>query len=179
MLSSVPSILAGVLSLASLTRLAMRLRTLLTAPLIIVSLIACGGDDPAGPSSYETIAGSYAGSMAGVSQGVAADLDFALTIAQTSGNLSGTWVITGTLTDGVDVVPVQGTGTLAGAIASGNNPSVNLTIRNPACPAYSAGFSGAYDSANRRLTITGPVEFFQAGTCSVALRYTATIILNR
>jgi hypothetical protein len=157
----------------------MRMRTTLILPLMLFGIAACGGDSPTEPAAYQSIAGSYAGVMVGVSQGVTANTQFSLTIAQSSGSLSGTYAINGTLSDGVNQVNVQGTGPMTGTIAAGNNPSVNLTVRVPACPSYSAHFSGAYDSANRRLTITGPVEFFQSGTCTVGLSYATTIILNR
>lgn len=147
----------------------------------IVALTLACGDSSTGPStpSYDSIAGSYAGAMAGVSQGVTLNADFSLTIAQSSGTLSGSYSLSGTLSDGVNVVPVQGTGTLTGTIATGNNPSVNITFRPGACPNYSANFSGAYDSANHRLTVSGPVEFFGVGTCTVQLSYPMTVILNR
>jgi hypothetical protein len=69
-------------------------------------------------------------------------------------------------------------GTLTGTIATGNNPSVNITVRTGVCPNYSAQFSGAYDTPNRRLTITGPVDIL-SDACAILLRYQVTIILNR
>jgi hypothetical protein len=157
-----------------------RIRSLITASALLLGVMACGGDSPTEPAaSHQNIAGSYAGIMTGVSQGVAADLDFTLTLLQSSGSLTGSYAISGTLSDGVDQVAVQGTGTLTGAVATGTNPSVNITVKSGVCPTYSAQFAGAYDSTNRRLTITGPVEFFGAGSCSVALSYPTTIVLTR
>lgn len=141
---------------------------------------ACGGDSGTGPGpTYDSIAGSYAGAMVGLSQGIAMDATFSLTVSQNGGSAAGTWGLSGTLTDGIDVVDVAGTGTLSGTIAAGNNPSVNITVRSPGCPNYQAQFSGAYDSTNRRLTLTGPVEFFADGTCTVVLSYPITFILAR
>lgn len=143
------------------------------------SAAACGGDG-AGPSpTFESIAGSYAGTMAGVSQGVALNGTFSLTITQNGGSATGTWALQGVLTDGIDLVAVQGTGTLSGTVASGTNPSVNITVRSGFCPNYQSNFSGAYDSANRRLTVTGAVEFFANNSCTVVLSYPMTMILNR
>lgn len=144
-----------------------------------VGLAGCGGDG-AGPSaSYDSVAGSYAGVMVGVSQGIGLTATFSLTITQNGGSLSGSWAIQGVLDDGFDTADIQGTGTLTGTVATGNNPSVNIAIRSGFCPSYQANFSGAFDSANQRLTITGPVEILDAGNCGVLLSYQATIILNR
>jgi hypothetical protein len=156
----------------------------LTAALIGVA--ACGGDSSTGPStpntpntpSYESVAGSYVGSMSGISQGITLNADFTLSIGQSSGSLSGNYSLAGTLTDGIDFVPIQGTGTLSGAIESGDNPSVNITVKSAVCPSHSAHFSGAYDSANERITITGPVEIFGNESCDVVLSYNGTLILN-
>jgi hypothetical protein len=98
---------------------------------------------------------------------------------QTSGNITGSWALQGILDDGFDTFLAQGTGSITGTIAAGSNPSVNLTVRTGECPNYQAHFSGAYDSANRRLTISGPVDFFAANTCTVVLTYPSTIILTR
>ena len=151
-------------------------RLRLAALLLVLS--ACGGGDSTGPApSYDNIAGSYAGRMAGVSQGVVLDAGFSISITQSSGSLSGSYSVSGTLTEGIDVVPVQGSGTLSGTIATGNNPSVNITAMGLCNSAPQ--FSGAYDSANRRLTISGTFNVFNATTCSVVLSYPMTIILSR
>jgi len=148
-------------------------------PFAAVIMAAACGSDASGPSvSFESIAGSYAGVMGGVSQGVALDADFSLTLAQNAGSVNGTYALQGELTDGIDVVAVQGTGVISGTIAAGNNPSVNLTVTPAACPARRATFSGTYDVANRRLTLIGPVEFFD-NNCNVVLRYQMNVVLTR
>ena len=157
----------------------MRFGSRITSPALFAALVACSGDSTGPDSNYETIAGSYAGVLGGISQGVALDATFSLTITQTAGDLQGSWALQGTLDDGFDLYDVQGTGTLSGTINPGNNPSVNITIRTGFCPNYQAQFSGAYDSANRRITIAGPIEFFAANTCTVVLRFPSTIILTR
>lgn len=157
------------------------MRARITVLAIIASLLSsCGGDSGTGPTpSYNSIAGSYSGAMIGNSQGVALAATFSLTIAQNQGSTSGTWALTGTLNDGVSSLPVSGTGTMTGTVAAGNNPSVNLVIKTSLCPAYQAQFSKAFDTANQRLTISGPVEFFANNSCNVVLSYNTTIILNR
>jgi hypothetical protein len=155
----------------------MRLIKLTTAALLL-SLVACS--DSTGPgNNFESIAGSYDGVLAGLSQGIALDATFSLTINQTGGTATGSWALQGTLDDGFDLVTVQGTGNLSGTVASGTNPSVNLTVRTGSCPNYQAQFSGSYDSTNRVLTISGPVDFFAAGTCTVLLTFPSTILLYR
>lgn len=147
---------------------------------LFLFLAACGGDSPTSPAqNIESIAGNYTGQMTGISQGVALDAVFALSISQTSGSVTGNYTLTGTLDDGTYQVNVVGAGPLSGTIGSGTNPSVNLTVKVPGCPNYQANFSGSYDSTNRRLTITGPVDFFQNNSCTVALSYPTTIILTR
>lgn len=157
----------------------MRFVSLITTPILFATLVACSGDSTGPGQTYESIAGSYAGILVGVSQGVALDATFSLTITQTTSDLQGSWALQGTLDDGFDFYDVQGTGTLNGTINPGNNPSVNMTIRTGSCPNYQARFSGAYDSANRRITISGPVEFFASNSCTVVLSFPATIILTR
>ncbi len=144
-----------------------------------LSLTACGGDSPTNPTpTYNDISGSYSGALAGVSQGWVMTGTFTVSLTQSSGSLSGTYSLAGNVSSGLLVIPVQSTGTLSGTIAAGNNPSVNLTLKYPPCAAYSANFSGAYDTANRRLTMTGPVDLLD-DTCGVALHYNGTFILNR
>lgn len=154
-------------------------RALLGATLFLL-LAGCGGDSPTAPSQqFESIAGSYAGQMAGISQGVVLDAVFTISISQSGGSASGNYTMSGTLNDGTYQVSIAGAGPLSGTVASGTNPSVNLAIKVPGCPNYQANFSGAYDSTNRRLTITGPVDIFQNNSCTVALSYPTTIILTR
>lgn len=147
----------------------------LLALIFAIALGACG-DDSTGPESYEDISGTYVGSLAATSQGVTLVADFSLTFNQSSGDLSGSWSLAGQASDGVSVADILGSGTLSGTIQSGSNPSVNVTVAN-ACPGYTAQFSGAYDSSNNRLTITGPVQILDG--CTVVWTSTTTIILNR
>jgi hypothetical protein len=139
--------------------------------------LACGGSSTGPSPTYESIAGTYAGALAGISQGITLQATFTITITQSAGTLGGSYSISGTLSDGVTTVPVQGTGTITGNIASGNNPSVNLTVTSGICPNVSAGFSGAYDSVNHVLTLNGTVPVFNA-SCQVVLTYPGTIILQ-
>lgn len=156
----------------------MRNHPLLLASVLALASVACGGDNGTGPSpSYANIAGTYVGSMIGVSQGIGLGASFSLTLTQNAATIGGSYGLTGTLTDGVSEVDIAGTGTITGMIASGNNPSVNITVHSGDCPARSSNFSGAYDSANHRLTLTGPVEVFTVD-CGVFRTYQTTFILN-
>ncbi len=68
--------------------------------------------------------------MSGVDQGVAIIAEFTVTVGQNGPTLSGSYALTGELTDGVNTVAISGTGTLAGNIAAGTNPSVNITVHS-------------------------------------------------
>jgi hypothetical protein len=146
-------------------------------PALAIAVGACGGDSGTGPS-YENIAGSDAGVVSGVSQGVALQTQVGFTIAQTRGTLSGTWSTSGAVTDGFTTVAVSGTGTISGTIGAGNNPSVNITIFVPGCSVYRANFSGAYDVANRKITMTGPIDLLN-DDCTVFRSYPTTLIITR
>ena len=139
--------------------------------LVVTFLTACGGDDGTGVS-FETLAGTYVGPLIGTSQGVILGANLSVTITQSSGSLSGSYAISGTLTEGAVVVAILGTGSFTGTIAAGLNPSVNLTLTNQ-CPNYSASFSGALDSANNLLTISGPVHVLDS--CTILLTYQSTL----
>lgn len=91
---------------------------------------------------------------------------------------SGSYAITGTLSDAFDVVQINGTGSLAGTIGSGTNPAVNLTVTSASCPNRTAQFSGSYDSANRKITISGPAQFI-GDNCQVVLQYPAVSVLSK
>jgi hypothetical protein len=143
--------------------------------ILAVLLAACGGESTTSPTgNYADISGSYSGPIAGTSQGVALNMMFSLTIAQNGGSISGTEAVVGT----VNGIPGSGTGTFTGTIAAGNNPSVNLTATDSDCPAYRETYSGTYDSANHRLTMTGPFPIFNPD-CSVAFTASLTLILTK
>ena len=140
-------------------------------------LWACGGDSATGPN-YESIAGSYSGPVVGLSQGVGLDATISFTLAQSAGSLSGTWAMSGSATDGFTTVGISGTGTLSGTIASGGNPSVNISVFVPGCSAYRSDFSGVYDVANRKITVTGAIDLLN-NDCSIFRRYQGTLIITR
>lgn len=114
---------------------------------IAVLTLACSGDSSTGPTC-SNIAGTYAGALASISQGVTLQANLTLTVTQSAGVLGGSYSLVGTLSSGVNTAPLQGTGTLAGTIAAGNNPSVNATATSGLCPNVRSIYSGAYDSVN-------------------------------
>jgi hypothetical protein len=149
----------------------MRFRLVILAALIV----ACGGESTTSPSgSYADISGSFSGPIAFTSQGVTLNATMSLTITQSGGSISGTDALVGT----VNGIPASGTGTFTGTVAAGSNPSVNVTTSSADCPALHSQYSGSYDSANRRLTMTGPL-YITNPDCSVALTYPLTLILNK
>ena len=154
------------------------MRKILLSAVMAALAGACGGDSTGPGPTYESVAGNYGGVMTGLSQGVSLDGMFSITLTQEDGSLAGSYSIAGTLTDGSGQLIFEGTGALTGSIASGSNPSVNVVATPSLCPANTATFSGTYDSANRRITLQGPVQFF-GGDCSVVLVYATTIVLTR
>jgi hypothetical protein len=154
------------------------MKRVVMAAAVVVTTFGCGSDSTGPSTTYENISGTYVGVMAGISQGVTLDATFTLTITQNQGTLGGSYSLSGTLSDGIDVVAVQGTGTLSGSIAPGSNPSVNVTVTSGICPSVSSTYSGAYDSANHVITLNGSAKMFNA-SCQVVLTYTGTIILSR
>jgi len=161
-------------------------RSALLSMLFVLPILSlgCGGDDsptaPAQPPAptFENIAGTYIGTMAGITQGIILDGTFSITIVQSGGTLSGSTATVGTLTDATGSVPISGTGSIAGTIGSGTNPSVNITVTTGVCPNYKADFSGTYDSANTRITLIGPIDILN-NSCVVVLTYPSTIVLDR
>ncbi len=159
-----------------------RVVALLSAAAFVGS--ACGGSGSGSsgitgppPPTYQSIAGTYAGALAGISQGITLQATFTLTITQSAGTLGGSYSLAGTLSDGVTTASVQGTGTMTGTIASSSNPSVNITGTSGICPNLSSPFSGAYDSVNHVITLSGTVSIFNS-SCQVVLSYPGTIILQ-
>ena len=156
----------------------MRIRTFVFAVVASLGAAACGGSDSTAPApTYQSIAGTYSGPMTGVDQGVLLTATITVTVTQNAGSLGGSYGLSGILNDGVNQVSILGSGTLSGTIAAGSNPSVNVTVAG-VCPGRSAQFSGAYDSANSRLTLTGPVQIFAADCSAVLLTYQTTFIMS-
>jgi hypothetical protein len=156
----------------------MRSTRMIVAAALAFALGACGSDSTGPSEQFESLAGTYAGLMTGVSQGIAMEATFSMTFTQSRGDLGGSYALQGVLTDGFDWIDVIGTGSLSGSITSGNNPSVNVTVTPGFCPARTAHFSGSYDSANRRLTLVGPIQIYN-DACQVVLTYPTTVILTR
>ncbi len=154
-------------------------RALIGSLSLILAACGGGGDGPSAPAAtFADISGGYNGRLVGISQGVALDATFSVTLTQNGGTIGGSYGISGAITDGFNVEVVSGSGTVAGTVATGTNPSVNLRLRFGGCPNNPMDYTGAYDQANRRLTLTGPVDIFD-NQCRVALRYNSVIILTR
>lgn len=144
--------------------------------LVLALLIAaCGGESTTSPTGgYADISGSFSGPIGGTSQGLTINMMMSLTISQNGSSISGTDAVVGT----VNGIPGSGTDTFTGTIAPGNNPSVNVTTSNPECPALHESYSGSYDSANHRLTMTGPFYIFYSD-CSIAATLPLTLVLSK
>jgi hypothetical protein len=150
----------------------MRFRSMLFVGLIT----ACGGSESAiePPTSYADVSGQYSGTITASSLGLALNATFSITVAQKGGALSGSDAIVGTFNE----TPTSATGSFTGSIAAGNNPSVYVVSTTAGCPALHAEYSGSFDAANRRLTMTGPVYVTNPG-CSIAATYELTLTLTK
>jgi hypothetical protein len=136
---------------------ALRGHTPRAALLLLLPLaLACG--DSTGPGeSFEQVSGGFAGEILAQSQGVQLEGVFELQLTQQGGTLSGTSAVIGTLFDGVVTLPISGTSTITGSIASGENPSMSITTRSTTCPNQVTTFNGSYNSSTRQITLTGNV----------------------
>jgi len=149
---------------------------------ILAAVVACGSSGSSGPSpTYDNIAGTYGGAVAGTSSGVALQGTISLTVTQSGASLGGSYSVAGTLFDGVTTVQSNETGSLAGTIASGSNPSVNVTATSRRSVGYGlcfiqTDFSGTYDSTNHVLALTGTIPFFDA-RCHLVMTYPNTVIV--
>ena len=144
----------------------------LMATAILLAACSSGADSTA--PTYDDVSGSFAGPISGTSQGVTLNANVVLTITQASGTLSGSYALTG-IANGTQI---SGTGTISGTVTSGNNPSVNLHVVIAGCPSVQNPYSGSYDSANRRLTITGPLYLLNSN-CTIAVTYQLTLVLSK
>ena len=148
-----------------------------------VILTGCGGDSPTDAITYENIAGTYTGTLSEVTQGVTLTA-FSLTIIQSDAALTGSHTIVGTLEDSfLREVPIQSPGNVFGTIAPGQNPSVMISLRvEPPCTSADS-FSGAYDIANGRITMTGNLQVRgpvgAVDECHFLGNYMVTLVLNR
>ncbi len=146
-------------------------------------LTGCGGDSPTDAITYENIAGTYTGTLSEVTEGITLTA-FSLTIVQSDGNLTGSYSIEGTLEDSFRQLPMHGPGNVSGTIALGQNPSVIINLLpGPPCGNVQDRFSGAYDSANRRITMTGTLAAIglvgAVDQCHYLFGHSTTVVLNR
>jgi hypothetical protein len=105
--------------------------------------------------------------------------NFSLSITQSQGSLGGTYSLTGNLTDGISTVALAGGGSLGGTIASGSNPSVNITATSGICPNVQVTLSGAYDSANRAITFPNTTIPVFDNNCQVVLTFPNIVAVLR
>jgi len=147
--------------------------TLPVLGLVGVLILACGCSDTTGPT-YADVSGVYMGTISGTSQGYDLDATLRLTIHQNGREISGFDYVVGT----VGGVATSATGTFNGTVASGNNPSVWVVSTNQECPTVHFLFSGSYDSANRRLTMTGEL-YPVSQDCLRPVTYSLTLVLSK
>lgn len=137
-------------------------------------LAACGGGSPTGPGeSYDQVGGSYSVPISSTA-GVPLTAVLSFTLVQNGGSLSGTEAVSGYFNGNI---PIAGNGTFTGTIGSGTNPSVNIVVSGAACPSRHTTYSGTNDTANHRMTLTGPFYIVNSD-CSIAYAYNLTLVLT-
>jgi hypothetical protein len=135
---------------------------------------------PPSQPTFENIAGVWTGKVGGVTQGVTLDGTVTLTLQQSVGSLSGGYAVVATLTNPAQQVPLVGSVTLTGTVASGVNPAVTFATTSVQCPNLAPEtWSGSYGSGSGVLTITGTAHVIEVPTCTIVLSYPQTILLNR
>lgn len=145
--------------------------------LILTLLPACTSDANTKPT-FANVAGSFSGPFSGTSQGASVSGSITFTITQTDGLLMGAYGATGAWDFGHGGVGLTGTGTLTGTVTSGDNPSVTLDVHDAGCPNLVRSYTGMYDTAIHRLTLTG--QFFHiAPPCSVDNTFQLNLVMNR
>jgi len=144
--------------------------------LATLALAACGGDSGTAPTTptYADVAGTYNGSIVGTSSGITVDLSWVLTMTRSGGNLTGTVVSTGTLSDFSGTVATGGTSTITGTVGTGTNPTVAITFA-PECAASST-WSGTYTAANRRLGLSGDLKYYLPD-CTLLVAFVGTTVV--
>jgi hypothetical protein len=73
----------------------------------------------------------------------------------------------------------QGMVTLTGTVASGPNPSVNVTVRSTVCPNRTSDWSGHYSNSTGMLTLVGTIHLIVVPGCGDLDRFPATVIFRR
>jgi len=157
-----------------ITRTIYRARvTLPVLGLVGLLILACGCSDTTGPT-YADVSGVYTGPISGTSQGYDLNATLRLTIHQNGREISGFDYVVGT----VGGVATSATGTFTGEVLGGRNPSVWVVSSNQECPMVHFLFTGSYDSANRRLTMAGPLYPVNQD-CLIPVTFSLTLVLSK
>ena len=153
------------------------MKTRILAVIATLALAACGDDAiaPTPEPTYADVAGVYNGNLIGESGGVTVNTAWVLTLARNGGDLTGTIVSNGTLSDFTGTFPTSGNSTFTGTVGTGTNPFVTITGGADECK-ISTTWSGTYTAANRRLVLSGDLTYYDLSTCDLVIAFVGSTV---
>jgi hypothetical protein len=140
--------------------------------------VGCGEATTEPPEGLFEIAGRYTAMAMGDSAGVALAADVLFDLEHEAGDLSGTFAISGTITDGVATLEILGSGDLIGTASSAAQPAVTVTARTGFCPDHASTFVGTFFPATGILRLGGPVDIL-GSFCEVVLSFDVLLELHQ
>jgi len=140
---------------------------------LVLAAVGCATE----PAPTLDVSGTFVGSTFGIQQGRRLDLNLSLALTQHGGTLSGTYVALGRWRI-LDPFFLDYESTVTGTVGSGDTPLVGIVLLRSSCPGYRAHFGGHYGT-DSVLTIQGPFDIFESGSCSIATSYPITISMTR
>ncbi|MEP6778437.1 MAG: hypothetical protein ABJC26_01005 [Gemmatimonadaceae bacterium] len=143
----------------------------------VVCCGACGSSDSTAPN-YGNISGRFQGEVSGQSQGQVLNGVYSIVTTQNGGKVSGTTEMNGFVGSGAGAPAFQNPGLVVGTIGSGEDPAVSFTITSNACPTHVVTLAGTYQTANKRLVVSGTLETYSS-TCTVAYSFPASLLLTK
>lgn len=146
---------------------------------ILLAFVACGDDTTEPTTDPPNIAGAYATNVSTSANDILLDAAVNILLDQDGGTLSGSYNITGTLTDDdTNIISYESDGTITGTISGGDTPTITLTARPTACPNTTAIWSGPYDAETGAMALSGSIIVF-GESCSIDMTFAPTMILRR
>ena len=152
--------------------------TRILAVIAALALAACGDDAITAPTpepTYADVAGTYNGNLIGESGGVTVNTSWVLTLARNGGDVTGTIVSNGTLSDFSGTFETSGNSAFTGTVGTGTNPFVTITGGVDVC-GIATTWSGTYTAANRRLVLSGDLTYYDVSTCELVIAFVGSTV---